>query len=195
MTDRHFPSWVEFPPAQNQEAFLEPDRGELLDHMIYQERCLGYDLLEVARKFETTADDIQEATERVQLRLGILSPRSVNTRKALALARLDGMSKALMSGALQGNIGDIKTYLLVQEREAKLTGMDSPVKQEGVLTIEVPWLTKDRLSYRNAAGEPVQNVTDITSIIQVKQAAAEPWKEPPEGDAAALRKQDNWHGS
>jgi hypothetical protein len=61
--------------------------------------------------------------------------------------------------------------LKIQEREAKLTGMEAPQKQDTHITIDIPWLTRDRLSYKDAQGEVVENVTDITPILEVRKAA------------------------
>jgi len=160
---------------------------ELVEWSIKQDAIYGFALDAIAFRNHTSIEDVELVLSA--------SPEFRNTagqRKKLALARLDLATKALMPALVKGELPAIHTYLKVQEREAKLTGMDSPVKQDSIITIDVPWLTRERLAYKDADGEIVENVTDIRPAIEVKKAVAEAWKSPPpdEGLGYILRDAD-----
>ena len=155
---------------------------EVQEHSIRQDAIYGFSLDAIAVRNSVSIEVVEEV-----LRTSPDFKDSVAQRKRLALSRLDLATKAVMPGLIAGNIGDINAYLKIQEREAKLTGMEAPVKQDSVITIDVPWLTRDRLAYKNPQGETVENVTDITPILEVKKAV-EGWKEPtPDGLAQTMR--------
>lgn len=149
------------------------------DYDIYQYRCFGYSLEETAAHFAVDVEVVQDAAERYMLARGIHSPRSTAVRKAIDLARMDGMVKAILPKAVEGDTQAINTFLKLQERTAKLTGMEAPTKQDTHITIDVPWLTRDRLAYKNEDGIIQGNVTDITPVLEVKKA----WREGQEPDA------------
>jgi hypothetical protein len=154
------------------ERQLEPF---VIDHSIVQDLILGYDILTVCQKFSVNSEYVVELINK--------SPHftalTAKHRKSIALARLDALSKAVMSRAANGELSAIHTYLKIQEREARLTGMDSDRGPMPTIKIDIPWLSQDRLAYKRA-GEVIENVTDITPIIKVKQAmesAVEPPKD------------------
>ena len=135
-----------------------------LDFDIYQYRCFGYSLEDTAAKFNLPVDLVQEAIERYCTSRGIHTQRTSDQRKALALARLDMATKAIMPKVAAGDHPAIHAYLKIQERESKLTGMDNPSKHDTRISIDIPWLTKERLTYKD---QP--NVVDITPAIEVKK--------------------------
>ena len=165
----------------NTQLELEPDIDptSALGNEIYQESLYSTPIVEISAKFGVSFSAIT----------GVLLARSkhtTDTRRVLALARLDMITKALMPDLLAGRYQAIHVYLKVQEREARLTGMDKPGSVGGVLTLEIPWLTQDRLAYKNQSGEVVDNVTDITPIIEVRKVAETPWKKPLETSETRL---------
>jgi len=48
--------------------------------------------------------------------------------KSEALSRLDGMLAGIWQGARKGNVSDIDRVLKIEERRAKLLGLDAPTK-------------------------------------------------------------------
>jgi hypothetical protein len=126
----------------------------------------GYDIPTVCAKFDVDVEYVTELMGKSPHFTGL----STKHRKSIALARLDALSKAVMQRAANGEMAAIHTYLKIQEREAKLTGMDSDRGPNGTIKIEIPWLSSDRLSYKHQSGEVVENVTDITPVIEVRRA-------------------------
>jgi hypothetical protein len=154
---------------------------ELRAHSIRQDALYGHALSNIALRNHASLVEVEEVLSSTPE-----FKESTTQRKRLALARLDLLTKAILPAAAKGNLPEINAYLKIQEREAKLTGMEAPGKMEGTLVIDIPWLTSERLAYKNTKGEVVENVTDITPIIEVKKAAA--WKEPaPDGLAKTMR--------
>lgn len=142
----------------------------VIDHNIVQDLIFGYDILTVCAKFNVNVDYVSELISKSPHFTGV----STKHRKSIALARLDALSRAVMQRAANGEMAAIHTYLKIQEREAKLTGMDTDRGPSGTIKIEIPWLSQDRLSYRRDSGEVVENVTDITPIIEVRKALENP---------------------
>jgi len=140
---------------------------------IKQDAVYGFSLEAIAFRNHTEVLDVEEILRTTP------DFKDVRSRKKLALSRLDLATKALMPRLVNGEIAAIHTYLKIQEREARLTGMDSDRGPMPTIKIDIPWLSQDRLAYKRA-GEVIENVTDITPIIKVKQAmesASEPLKE------------------
>lgn len=137
----------------------------VVDHNIVQDLIFGYDISTVCAKFNVDVEYVGELISKSPHFTGL----STKHRKSIALARLDTLSKAVMQRAANGEVTAIHTYLKIQEREAKLTGMDTDRGPTGTIKIEIPWLSQDRLSYKRQ-GEVVENVTDITPILDVKKA-------------------------
>jgi len=147
----------------------------VVDHNIIQDLIFGFDIITVGQKHSVDTEYVVAVMDKSPFFTGL----STKHRKDIALARLDMMAKVLVRRAADGELSAIHGYLKVQEREAKLTGMDSPIKQDATITIDVPWLTRDRLSYKDSNGETIDNVTDIGPIIEVRKQVeqAQAWRE------------------
>lgn len=130
---------------------------------IKQDAIYGFSLEAIAYRNHTDVLDVEDVLRATP------DFQDVRPRKKLALARIDLATKALMPRLVNGDVTAIHTYLKLQEREARLTGMDTDRGPAGTIKIDIPWLSPDRLSYKHQ-GEVVENVTDITPIIDVKRA-------------------------
>lgn len=137
----------------------------VVDHNIIQDLIFGYDILTVSRKFNVDSEYVVELINKSPHFTGLTAKH----RKGIALARLDALSKAVMARAAKGELAAIHTYLKIQEREARITGMDTDRGPMPTIKIEIPWLSADRLAYKRA-GEVVENVTDLMPILEVKKA-------------------------
>jgi hypothetical protein len=131
---------------------------------IKQDAIYGFSLEAIAIRNRTDVVDVEEVLRSTP------DYQDTRPRKKLALARLDLAVKALMPRLVNGELSAIHAYLKIQEREAKLTGMDTDKGPLGVFKIDIPWLTSSRLSYKRD-GEVIENVTDITPLIELRKAA------------------------
>ena len=132
-------------------------------HGIEQDAIYGFSLQSIASRNKTTVLDVEDV-----LRSAPEFKDSAPQRKKLALYRLDMATKAIMPDLAAGHTNAINTYLKIQEREAKLTGMEAPERRETTMIVDVPWLTQDRLAYKNGPLELVQ---------EVQEAKVVAWKE------------------
>jgi len=142
------------------------------EHVLIQGVCAGYTYQEVAQANNVDLEQVVDAV-RSSSYFTRVTPAM---RRHIALARLDAISKSLIPKASDGDYQAINAYLKCQEREAQLCGMDAAREVPSVVTINIPWLSKERLSYRyrdgaNAnADADADNVTDITPILDIKKA-------------------------
>lgn len=138
---------------------------EVQEYSIKQDAIYGFSLETIATRNHTDVVDVENILR------GTPDYQDVRPRKKLALARLDLATKALMPRLVKGEIAAIHAYLKIQEREARLTGMDSQRDLIGGTTIkiDIPWLSPDRFAYKRA-GEVVENVTDISPLLEAKKA-------------------------
>lgn len=115
-----------------------------LQHTIMQELVWGESPQAVAVRHSLPIEEIFALVERCP---GLL-PVKGEARRALALARLDILAEIALTAAKASDMGAIKTYLEIQKREAALTGMDAPTRQDTTVTVDVPWLRETRLAYK-----------------------------------------------
>ena len=129
-------------------------------HGIEQDAIYGFSLQSIASRNKTTVLDVEDV-----LRNAPEFKNSAPQRKKLALYRLDMATKAIMPDLVAGHTNAIHTYLKIQEREAKLTGMEAPEKRETSVDINISWLSSDRLAYKQS--DLVGNVEDavLTSSV------------------------------
>jgi hypothetical protein len=78
---------------------------------------------------------IEEAQRAIEQALaGVVEPEDFDTARALYLSRLDALLAACWQHAVDpkdlDQISYVKTVLAIEERRAKLTGADSPVRHE-----------------------------------------------------------------
>jgi hypothetical protein len=145
-------------------AIPEDSPREVQVFSIKQDAIFGFSLEAIAIRNRTDVLDVEETLRSTP------DYQDTRPRKKLALARLDLATKALMPRLVNGELSAIHAYLKIQEREAKLTGMDTDRGPVGTIKIDIPWLNQDRLSYKRE-GTVVENVTDITPLLEVRKAA------------------------
>lgn len=142
---------------------------------IIQDLIMGATIPAVCSKFECDSEEVVEIMKSSP-HFTALSPAM---RKQIALARLDALAASTMPNAAKGDVTAINTYLKIQEREAKLTGMDTQTDDKVKLVLDIPWLSQDRLSYKHGGPVREDNVVDITPVLE-SRATMEP-KEPVSG--------------
>jgi hypothetical protein len=113
--------------------------------------------------------------------------------REIELLRLETATKAVMPNVEEGNLGAINTLIKIQDRRAKYIGIDSPSKTNIAMVIDVPWISSDRLAYKQGIIEqsPVTDIEVITPSAKSMQpkTSLESWKDTPseQGLAAILR--------
>lgn len=119
---------------------------ELERRMIRQDMLLGVLPEELETKYKLQPGALREWL------LSMAADQPPAARRQLALMRLDRLASRLME---QGESDDPETVRLaasafvnLQKREAALTGLDQPIKQETDVRVQVAWLQPGRLSYR-----------------------------------------------
>lgn len=141
-----------------------------LEHTIMQELTWGETPQAVALRHNLTIEEVVEVIKHMP---GIL-PAHKEARRALALARLDMLASITLEAAKSSDMGAIKTYLEIQKREAALTGMDEPTRQDTTVTVDVPWLRAERLAYKKEKG--------LATDIMAKSLPYVPSASTPDGD-------------
>lgn len=115
-------------------------------HNIIQDLTWGLSPMDVARERGVPLEAVIHCLEHDPH----FQPESTPRRKALALARIDLLGKVcLEQGATARDMGAIRTWVELQKREAALTGMDQPTKQQSEVKVTVSWLQPGRLAYKD----------------------------------------------
>ena len=120
----------------------------------------GYTVAEVAAKVGISPLRAHVVIDDAIKELQDDSTKHAAAIKEVELLRLETATKAIMPGVEDGSLNAISMLLKVQDRRAKFLGLDTPLKQDTVITIDVPWLTQDRLAYKQGALLDASGVED-----------------------------------
>ena len=135
----------------------------------------GYTVAEVAAKVGISPLRAHVVIDDAIKELQDDSTKHAAAIKEVELLRLETATKAIMPGVEDGNLGAISVLLKVQDRRAKFLGLDTPLKQDTVITIDVPWLTQDRLAYKNGPVLDLVQVEQQPQDVEFRENQA--WKE------------------
>lgn len=123
---------------------------ENLKHEVLQAAIFGAHPADIASQFGLELEEVVKMLEHSAEFTAGERPNSA-LRKTIALARLDHLQAKLLEMTKSGNLEAMKTFVQVQKREAAITGMDSPTKQEAKVFVDIPWIKPGRLGYKDSA--------------------------------------------
>lgn len=135
----------------------------------------GYSLDEISAKVGVSPLKAQVLLEEALTQLQGDSTKHLSAIREIELLRLETATKALMPGVEKGETSHIHTLLKVQDRRARLLGLDGAIKTDATVTLDIPWLQSGRLSYRNP---PPTIENSVPAIEDVEPKTPAPWKEP-----------------
>lgn len=134
-------------PALPSVGLKVTELGELERRMIRQDMLLGVLPEELETKYKLQPGALREWL------LSMAADQPPAARRQLALMRLDRFAARLMEQAESDDQESVRlaasAFVNLQKREAALTGLDQPVKQETDVRVQVAWLQPGRLSYRD----------------------------------------------
>ena len=171
------------------------ERTELMDLMIHAKvlklRHDGYTNEQCARQLGISPLRVSVILDEAIQQLQGDSTKHAAAIRELELLRLDAATQQVMPRIENGDTSAINALLKIQDRRAKYLGLDSSIKQDTTLTIEVPWLTRDRLAYKDQIEDATVISPPPADSVQVEQRAERldlnPWKPaPPEAGLAAI---------
>jgi len=108
----------------------------------YEKQKLALQLALAGEEYQSIADKVgynsrQAAWKAVKSALNKTVTEDAEQVKLMQMRRLDRMLKALWPEVLQGNVKAILAAIRVEERRAKLLGLDGPIKLQHDLGDEV----------------------------------------------------------
>lgn len=134
-------------PARPSVGLKVTELDELERRMIRQDMLLGVLPEELETKYKLQPGALREWL------LSMAADQPPAARRQLALMRLDRFAARLMEQAESDDQESVRlaasAFVNLQKREAALTGLDQPVKQETDVRVQVAWLQPGRLSYRD----------------------------------------------
>jgi len=126
----------------------------------------GYSIDEVAREVGVSPIKCLAILDDAMTELQGDSIKHAAAIKELELLRLETATKVVMPMVESGSGAGINLLLKIQDRRARYLGLDTPIKMDGKITIDVPWLTPNRLAYKHA-----DEISPPAEVIELEQSA------------------------
>jgi lambda repressor-like predicted transcriptional regulator len=130
---------------------------------IFDLKKAGWSERELAKKFDLSPGTISKIIAKELDRVAKRTIAGAKQHKQLQLERLDFLLKSLHPNVAAGNYRAIEMYLKVEERRAKLLGLDEPEKKSVEINVE---FSSDRelieLAMRNGLAIP----TELKALVE-----------------------------
>ena len=146
------------------------ERKELMELNVYgrvlKMRHDGYSNEEVAKALGISPMRVNLILDEAITELQGDSTKYAVAIRELELLRLETATKLAMSRIESNEANGINLLLKIQDRRARYLGLDTPIKMDGKITIDVPWLTPNRLAYKHA-----DEISPPAEVIELAPAA------------------------